>query len=370
MYSVAVILLGGGLVTVQLAGSGGTPTGHNRARSNAPTSVPHIPVPAAARPVPLEARYLDLGAMSNLTASGTVLYGDSNGMTNEHGTELVKVDPSNGQVLDRTPLTDGPGSIVLMGPSLWTDNEPLNPGPQFGHHAELLRLDPNSLAVLLRIELPEEGVSIAASPSGLWVSTSHRLLLLNPDTGAILRSVSLPAGTVGSFVSPAPNGTLLYVDEVRTTVVGGAQQLESILTERNAVTGAIIASRKMSGNLAIFSATNDGLWVGSYSSGPQRDVVAQRLSSNDLGTKATFVRTDHVAGTNGTTASVVGGILWVVDSAGYLSCANPGNGQLLSVNSFGPTVLPTPITSIGSTVYLGTARGVAVFRPSGQCVSG
>jgi hypothetical protein len=370
-----VVLAAGSLLTLKATTNGGPP----RRLPPRPTPSPRSPGAALAAPAitPLAAQYLPVGWMGNITSSGSSLYGALQGNGNP-GPGVVRIDSSTGAIIAQAPLgiaeDNAEGPLFLVGSSLWTSDAPLNPGIQGGHHPELVQLNATTLAVEQRIELPasDEGANLAPAPTGLWVGTTDRLLLLDPVTGATEFERPLPAGEIGSWVSVDPTGKLLYVAEEKITAPNSKSERRSILiTESSATTGAVLATREISGALSGISAAQGGVWIESETA-PTNNAVLTRLSAAHLDPTASVVRTGGVAGQNGTVFSISGGLLWVIDPAGLVSCASPQSGHLLATQSF---PLPwgigtTPLVSTGVKAYLATSKGVAVFTPDPACAAG
>jgi hypothetical protein len=280
---------------------------------------------------------------------------------------VVRIDRRSGKTTNSGPILGYPGQLVSTGRWLWTNDWPIG-YPQGGHHAELVQLDAITLAAHLRISLPDQFITLAASPTRLWVGAPTRLLRLDPQTGRITSTVALQPGD-RTNVATDPNGRLLYVAQgnVGLDPAKPNQPYKTVvLTERDVTTGALLATRSDLGSvvgaaLSPIDAPN-GVWV-SFPTGMMGQV--QLLRASDLATTATFSRSagEGAAGTNSTSGAVSGGLLWVTDQVGIISCADADTGRPLSTRNF----LATRLVSDGSTLYAGTDAGLALLKPDPAC---
>jgi DNA-binding beta-propeller fold protein YncE len=233
-----------------------------------------------------------------------------------------------------------------------------------------VQIDATSLTVTQRIPLDSEFASLAVSPAGIWVSTANSLLRLDPDSGQVLATVPLEPADGISLLSTDPNGQVIYVAQAT-----GPAAATFLLSERDATTGALLAGRNdlPSAHGAVPSATESGVWV-SHATGMRTAV--ELLQASDLATVATFTQPGSTsAGTNGSTATVSGGRLWITDDGGtskQVSCVDPTTGQLLAERSFDASPFYGPVTfgslvSTAGRVYLATSAGLAVLQPDPAC---
>jgi hypothetical protein len=112
------------------------------------------------------------------------------------------------------------------------------------------------------------------------------------------------------------------------------------------------------------SATPDGVWV-TAPTGMMASLTF--LRDGDLHQAALFAP----GGSNGLTAYVASGLLWVVDLLGGYSCADEATGKVLG--HVGIKQAPSGISnvvSLPSGLYVGTFNGLAWLRPSPDCSSG
>jgi len=332
-----------------------------------PTTTAAAPPTTTAAPAGLRPgeRLLHLGVVRALAIDDSAVYAE----TSQYATmpvgpdTIVRLDRRTGKTISSGPILGYPGQLVSTGRWLWVDDWPIS-YPQGGHHAELVQLDARTLAVRLRISLPDQFVSLAASPTILWVGAPTRLLRLDPDTGHFVSAIALQPGD-RTNVAIDPEGRLLYVAQgnVGLDPTNPNQPYKTVvLTERDATTGALLASRSDLPSVvgAALSPIDSpgGVWV-SFPTGMLGQV--QLLRAGDLATKATFSSSSGggEAGTNGVDGTVSGGRLWVTDGIGLLSCADPATGRLLSTRPF----LAAAVISDGSTLYAATDAGLALLRP-------
>jgi len=315
-------------------------------------------------------RLLPLGVVRALTIDDSAVYAEtSQYATMPDGPDAIaRIDRHGGATTTSGPVLGYPGQVLSVGRWLWANDWPIS-YPQGGHHAELVQLDAVTLAVRQRISLPDEFVSLAASPTSLWVGAPTRLIRLDPDTGRILSTIALAPGDATN-VAIDPSGRLLYVAQSNVGLDPARPNQPyktAILTERDAITGVLLAARSDLPSVAgaRVSAIDgpNGVWV-SFATGMMGQV--QLLRASDLATVATFSSGGGAAGTNGVMGTVSGGLLWVSDGIGRVSCADPETGRVLSTRNF----LATALASDGSTLYAATDVGLALLKPDAACVPG
>ncbi|HKI41310.1 MAG TPA: hypothetical protein VKA66_13190 [Mycobacterium sp.] len=324
-------------------------------------------------------RLLAVGVVHAIAIDDAAVYAETSPSTTPVGPDtIVRIDRRSAKTTSSGAVLAFPGQLVRIGPWLWTNDGGM--ASQGGHPTELVQLDAATLAVHQRVALPDkyivsdEYVTLAGSPSGLWVGAPSWLLRLDPETGRITSTIALPPGG-GTEVATDPNGRLLYVTQanVGLDLTKPNQPYKTVVvTERDATTGAVLVTRSDLPSVAGASVapvdTPDGVWV-SFGTGMMGQV--QLLRAADLATIATFSgpaahgSPEGAAGTNSVHGTVSGGLLWVTDQIGVFSCADPGTGRLLSTREFPPPV--TALISDGSTLYTATDAGLALLQPDAAC---
>ena len=235
--------------------------------------------------------------------------------------ELTRVDQVNGAIKASRLL--GPGYLgkpLAAGDWLWV--------PIVASAGEsLLRLDPADLAVTADLPVGDRalpgigfGSHLAVAGGSLWVADGDRLLRVSLTTGQVIGMISLP-GAYTSGVVANGKGTVLVVSEASNGGVGSVQR-------RDPVTGALLASHPLFGVTApaLDGIIDAGVWV-SEPTGLLGYVERFRTA-----TMAPDPATD-VGGTNGISAAVADGVVWVTDHVGGARrnyCANPVTGRRLA----------------------------------------
>jgi hypothetical protein len=242
--------------------------------------------------------------------------------------ELARVDGRRGKVLAERRVEGQVTSVLIDQGSLlalvtWKGEE-------------LLRLDPLTLAETghRRIggaQVPgSEASAMVTTDGGVWVATGPELVRITPARWRISLRVPI-SGALNADLSTTTTGSVLLVGEATKGGVGHIQQ-------RNPVTGQLMAeSPPVYGivNPFLTAVTGNSFWV-SESTGMMGHV--QQFSLTPLapvGTCRTGVRTETcIFGTNGITARVSNGRLFVTQQAGGRTlnfCATTGGRELASL---------------------------------------
>jgi len=223
-------------------------------------------------------------------------------------------------------------------------------------------VDPATLSVKQRVRLPAQAASgsfsapqLAGTSNLLWLGYGQSLYRLDPATGRILLTESLP-GTATS-ISIDSSGHRLYAGVEATP----SQNSQDLVLEWDALTGARLASAPTGGlglNGPHVAAAPDGVWI-AYATGMMGEV--EYRSATDL-----LLLVGPQAGhTNGIRAFVDGGVLWLADGgAGRLACADPLTGVIAASTQ---QTLPAAIVADANGSYLGDADGVGFLRPDASC---
>ncbi len=242
--------------------------------------------------------------------------------------QLVRIDAATGRIQASLRAGTGIGQVLAAAGSLWVA------APSSGT-LTLLRLDPGTLTVTGRWRLgasPFQGWGdyvLAVAGGGLWVADVNRLLHLSLPAGRMTASIVLPRAA-SSDLSANATGTVLVVGEADSGGPGAVQR-------RDPVTGALLAAHPVLGVAAprVAGPVRSAVWV-SEATGMmgyvRRFAAAQMTAGGGACVEARTTRT-CVEGTNGITARIANGLLWVTQIAGGNGrnyCADPSSGRKLA----------------------------------------
>lgn len=277
-------------------------------------------------------------------------------------TKLVRIDRSS-RAFVTADVSAGALQMTRAGSGLW-----IAPGGEsFGTAANVLTLvDPVTLKLKSHVQLPARsdtntyiGPQLSGTPSLLWLAYGDRVYRLNPESGSLLLSQTLP-GTATS-ISIDPSGHRLYV--------GVEVFVQDQVIELDASTGARLASAHTGGTGLggpHVAAAADGVWV-SYATGMMGAVEhrsATNLAALDVAPQL-YPNENVIRATNGIHVVVGGGALWLVDSmAQQITCADLNSGAMRASTS---ETLPLAIVVDSSGAYLGDNDGVATLQPDPAC---
>jgi hypothetical protein len=242
--------------------------------------------------------------------------------------ELARVDEASGRVEAARSLGAAFEQAVLAAGALWVAvSTGSTPAVQM-----LLRLNPDTLDLTGQWRTGTGGWPrwaaqvIVVAGGGLWVAGGNRLLHLSLPGGTVTASIALP-GAASSDLSANAAGTVLIVGEADSGGRGAVQR-------RDPTTGALLASFPMMGVSApaVAGPVGSAVWI-SESSGMMGYV--QRLDAATMTAWGSTCRdggttTTCVEGTNGVTARLAGGLLWITQIAGGPArnyCASPVTGR-------------------------------------------
>ena len=226
----------------------------------------------------------------------------------------------------------------------------------------LTLVDPVTLSVKQRVHLPGQAdpasfaaPQLAGAANVLWLGYGHSLYRLDPTTGRILLTESLP-GTATS-ISIDPSGHRLYVG----VEVTPSQNSQDLVIEWDALTGTRLASAP-TGGLGLagpqVAAAADGVWI-SYATGMLGAV--EHRSATGL---AELVAPQHQH-TNGIHVFVFGGTLWLVDGmAQQVACGDPLTGVITASSQ---ETSPEAIVADANGSYLGGFDGIGFLQPDPSC---
>jgi hypothetical protein len=223
----------------------------------------------------------------------------------------------------------------------------------------LTLVDPVSLSVKQRVRLPALADSgsfaprLAGTSNLLWLAYGQSLYRLDPTTGRILLTKSLPPNTTS--ISIDPSGYRLYVGAVPGDGTG------AVVIAWDASTGARIASAPTGGQDLggpQVAAAADGVWI-AYATGMMGAV--EHRSAVDL----SMLGDPQFGHTNGIRVFVGGGALWFVDAgAGRLACADLRTGTPAASSQESS---PAAVVADANGSYLGDFDGVGFLRPDPSC---
>jgi hypothetical protein len=257
-------------------------------------------------------------------------------------TELARIDATTGRIQARQTFSGFVLQVLQAAGSLWVATWiGWPPGTQ-----TLLRLNTRTLQVTRRWPIGIGGAPdwaaqvLAQAGGGLWDAAGNRLVRVSLRSGMATTSIALP-GAASSDLSANAAGTKLFVAVADSEGRG-------IVQRRDAASGAVLASRRVSGVAAPMVAGPVGraVWI-SEATGMMGYV--QRLDAASMTADRSTCwegksTSTCVSGTNGITARVADGLLWVTQVAGGTArnyCADPVDGRKLA-----PIELPHPTQDI------------------------
>ena len=302
-------------------------------------------------------------AMSLDSSAVFVLYdpGPINGRPNPDGTMLARIDRGTAAVTTAGPFANAT-LLSRVAPGLWIGAGADQGTP--GVDTQWLTLvDPVTLKVKQRIHLPGQpspGTFSLPRLDGeadlLWLGYGNLLYRLDPGTGRVLMTQSLP-GTAAS-VSIDASGNRLYVGVDPTSSQNG----EALVIELDARTGARLASAPTGGaGLAgpQVAAAPDGVWI-AFATGMMGAV--EHRSATGLTLLPEPQPNRHA---NTIRVSVGGGALWLVDAmASQIACADLRTG---TISASVQANLPGNVIADSAGSYLGDSDGVGFLRPDPSC---
>jgi len=305
----------------------------------------------------------DVGAASASIRSVLGLRGDVIGLASGDGGVLYAAY-GNGQGVAVARIDTMTGSVTY-GPQLrggWSGNEPLAVAEGSvwvaGQEArsprasnDLYRLDADTLDLRAAIKMPAPPVAAVAVPAGVWVAAGRRLLLCDPISGMAVRTVRI-AGAITALAAD-PAGNHLYV----ATDTGIDNQDHVLFLELSAWTGATLVSARDVGFTDLggpssIAPTDDGVWIATPT-GMMGTLTLLRAS--DLRQVATY----RPGGSNGITASLAAGVLWIPSLLGGYVCVDPATGKVrghvgIKDSPYGST----DVVAAGSSLYIGAWKSL------------
>lgn len=334
-----VLVLGGCVGTAKPRGAPNTPptasarpSGTTAPTSTAPTraaaSTTSTTVPSPPWPqTPIATRQA-----TSFASLGRSLYAvGSNPEVPAQPAPVTRIDAST-DVVAAVSVVLPAGEVVVAGQTLWLVDQPATPTSPL----VLYRLNPITLTVLARISLPQD-VSPALTPDGsvpagdqsgtLWVGYEEELYRIDPYNGTVITEVATP--NVISGLALDDHGRMYL----------SVQGLSPMIEQRSAVTGALQAAVPVDDIASVaFSPIGNGVWA-SYRSGM---AGSSSLYAADTLTviapppgelEGPDVQGDPFVATMGTTATVLGGVLWLT-SIDDIACADPDNGAVRAIHDY------------------------------------
>lgn len=290
-----------------------------------------------------------------------VLYGAYAKQINGGEQQVVRFDPSTGAEATSSTIQGGAAGddrLAFAGRSLWAAG-----GDPFRTASSrvLYEMDPTTLAVRAKVEMPAPPIALASVTAGLWVAAGKHLVLLDPSTGTIRETVTFP-GVVRNLVSD-PNGGRLYV-----STDAPVRHDTTPLLELDAWTGAAIA-RTWQGyadlnGVAGLAATDEGVWV-TVPTGMMATLFF--LRAGELEKTSTY----EPGGSNGLQAFVADGALWAANLEGGYTCADPATGAVHGYVGISGTPTGTSrVVATPSGLFVGGGGGIDRIVPPPACLAG
>lgn len=229
---------------------------------------------------------------------------------------------------------------------------------------ELLRMDPDTLAVTTRIALPTSALLVAVAARRVWVATPSDLLAVDPANGAVKHTARLGFRPYAMAVSP--DRAVLYV-------LGDQQPAgPAFLSTFDSFTGERLNERVIGpASTGPIATTKSGAWI------PVTELSAKRTTATIKfykGTKlALWARIPNQGAA--VVPYIADGVLWLIDASGSLKtkCASARTGRMRAT---GPAVAPSAqdamLSEAGQTFlvqFVGTQRSLLEIAPTSVCTA-
>jgi hypothetical protein len=265
---------------------------------------------------------------------------------------LSRVDAATGVILASNTLSPGILSAPLYAAGwLWMTDAPASVGDLL-----LLRLDPRTLMVTGELNAGIHSLSstgtgghVAFAGGSIWVDGGGQLVRVSPRTVTAELAIPQP-GADSADLAASPGGGTLIVTE--------ADSGNGAIQRRDPVTGALLASHPMLGVVAplIGGVSNAGAWV--------REPTGmlgyvERFATHSMSPQAET----RVEGSNGISADVWDGALWVRNQAGGPAqnyCADPATGRRLATLPLPDLAQDYVLTVHARTLYYSAPDGDGV----------
>ena len=203
------------------------------------------------------------------------------------GESLLRVDPESPRVVARLPLAPSAAAAIGAG-GVWVVCCDGSDG-----RGRLVRVDPATNRVVVRVELPGVGNAVGAGPGGVWVrGVGGPVWRVDPAAGRVVAAVPIPGpgerpGGIAVtreavWVSDPDNAALVRIDPRRNRLTGGRVPAdgEDLTVDADGVVWATSGTRLLglgrarvlgprrnlhelsSVRIVALAAGPDGLWLG------------------------------------------------------------------------------------------------------------
>ncbi len=315
-------------------------------------------------------------------AAGAAFSLDSQTTGQQGPWQLERID------IDRATTESGPtfdnGTLAVADGYLWiscsqTVDDLSSP--------QLCQVDPASLAVVGQVSLPaphdplSEGYDqlVTGGPGDtVWVGYDQTLVHIDVDDRAILSTVLLGSGTIGSL-SVDPGGDYLYVSVGNLTISG--QPVDAAVDELDARTGRTLVETSAnspvteSAGPGALSAVPGGVWT-SFRAGMRGETILLRQSDLAMiGPPRAAIDMpfpDSVFNWMMYASTFYGGdALFVVNENGVLACVDPSTGAVRAqeylTNAEGTSFQLLGIDAASGRLFATDGSGVRSFTPPPAC---
>jgi TolB protein len=184
---------------------------------------------------------------------------------------ITRLDLASGEKLARISTGDvfptweiGGGGLTVGNGSLWLAGAAAAPGEVGGVHAFLLRVDPDTSAIVARIDLGTgSGADVAVDPNGVWALSfsvadngTTRMLVtrVDPSSNAVIATIPLDA-TYGHYIFAVQGSIVVQTNAVHNDTVAGTV-LNIIDPAMNTIERSVAL-----GSYAWPAAAEAGLWA-------------------------------------------------------------------------------------------------------------
>ena len=278
--------------------------------------------PSVSDPIPIQSSPGSVSAVAY--GFGSVWISSYDG---SHEGWITRLDPTNGRRLARISTGDvfptwetGGGGLTAGAGSLWLAGAAAAPGEIGGVHAFLLRIDPETNAVVARVDLGTgSGADVAVNESGVWTlsfsvtnrSTQMLVTRVDPSSNAIVATIPLDA-SYGHYIFAVQGSIVAQTNEVHQHTVAG-----TVLNIIDPATNTIEGSTPV-GTYALPAKAEDGLWA----------LDGQTIMSIDPAT-GNVLDSWSISNTGDAIAVGVGGV-WFLDPShrAAINRFDPSTGQV------------------------------------------
>jgi hypothetical protein len=346
--AVVVLALVAGCAGGQRAAPAGRATTRTVAAARSAAAAPSRPPasPASASPSAAPGGIFTTGFVNpSLTFTGGSLYltWQASARAYPPRMTLSRVDPATGAITASNTFSPGFVSDPLYAAGwLWVTDDPASVGDLL-----LLRLDPRTLMVTGELSAGSHptgsvgtGSHIAFAGGSIWVDGAGQLVRVSPGTVSAELTIPQP-GANSAGVAASPDGGTLIVSEADSEM--------GTIQRRDPVTGALEASYPVLGTLAplIGGVSSTGVWVREPTG--MLGYIERFQAATMTPQPAT-----QVEGTNGISAAVWEGALWVSDEAAGAArnyCADPATGRRLATLPLPDLARDYLMTVAGGLIY-------------------